>query len=112
MVLNIFIYRESDRDRLLVRRDRFGVLDRERDRLLESRRPDRLLDLRGGGLLDLRGDLERDRPSLPVSHSSRTTNFNETDRPLMSLPSSSSTALSASSLRSKQTTPLFFPTSP
>jgi len=96
-------HRESDRDRLLDRRDFFSGV-RDRDRLLESFRPDlerlRDRDRRGGGLRDLLGDRDRERPTLPVSQSSRTTNFNVTDRPLISRPSSSSIALSASSFLS------------
>ena len=69
-------------------------------------------DRRGGGLRDRLGERDRDRPTkiqnkcllqyygknlpLPVSQSSRTTNFKVTARPFISRPSSSSTALSAS----------------
>jgi len=108
-----------DRDRDLERRRFSGVRDLLRDLdfdfraerlrdfdlgdLGERRERDRDRERRGGGLRERRALRDRDRerdPSLPESQSSRTTNLSSIAFPLISRPSSSSTARSASSFRS------------
>jgi len=105
-----------DRDRDLERRRFSGVRDLLRDLdfdfraerlrdfdlgdLGERRERDRDRERRGGGLRERRALRERDRERDPESQSSRTTNLSSIAFPLISRPSSSSTARSASSFRS------------